>query len=102
MGEAIHIEKEVVGRRGRYVARVEGRDGEAELVFTVRGPGLISADHTEAPESLRGSGAALSLVEHMIADARATGFKIIPVCPYVLAQSRKHPEWSDLFTRPPS
>jgi len=25
------------------------------------------------------------------------GFKIIPICPYVLGQYRKHPEWSDVM-----
>jgi len=98
MNNAISIEKRVAGTSGRYVGRIDGVDGEAELIFTVRGPSLISADHTEAPASMRGTGAAMALVEHVIGDARASGFKIIPVCPYVLAQYRKHPEWSDVMT----
>ena len=101
MKDAVRIEKQESGRRGRYVGRIDGVDGEAQLVFTVRGPGLISADHTEAPESMRGTGAALALVEHMVADARAAGFKVVPVCPYVQAQYRKHPDWSDVMTRAP-
>ncbi len=102
MSNPIHIERDESGRRGRYAARVDGYEGEAELVFTRRGPSLISADHTGAPDSLRGTGAAMALVERMIADARAEGFKIIPICPYVLAQSRKHPEWSDVLAPAPS
>ena len=97
MATPIRIEKRVTGTNGRYVGRIDGVDGEAELLFTVRGPSLISADHTEAPASMRGTGAAMALVEHMIADARANGLKIVPVCPYVLAQYRKHPEWSDVM-----
>ena len=50
---------------------------------------------------MRGTGAAAALVEHMIADARASGFKIAPACPYVLAQSRKHPEWRDVVAGSP-
>ena len=98
MTSATRIEKRVAGTSGRYVARIDGVDGEAELIFTVRDSSLISADHTEAPASMRGTGAALALVEHMIGDARANRFKIIPICPYVLAQYRKHPEWSDVMT----
>jgi uncharacterized protein len=98
MTSATSIEKRIAGRSGRYIARIDGVDGEAELHFTVRGPTLISADHTEAPASMRGTGAAMALVEHMIGDARANGFKIIPICPYVLAQYKKHPEWSDVMT----
>lgn len=92
---------EIDARHGRYVARVAGREGEAEIRFTHRGPGVISADHTEAPESLRGTGAAAALVGHMIDDARKTGLRIRPDCPYVLKLYARHPEWQDVMTLPP-
>lgn len=97
----ITITKEDDGRHGRYVAKVAGIDDEAELTYTHRGPGLISADHTGAPESLKGTGAAAALVDHLIADARATPFRIIPLCPYVRARYEKHPEWRDVMTVAP-
>ena len=97
----VAIQKELNSTGGRYVARINGVAGEGQLVFTTRGPNLISADHTEAPETMRGTGAALALVEHLIADARANGFKIIPVCPYVKAQYKRHTEWSDVMTVSP-
>ena len=81
MTNAARIEKHAAGAHGRYVARVEGREGEAQLIFTRLGPDRIRADHTEAPESLRGTGVARALVEHMVADARASGFTIVAVCP---------------------
>lgn len=90
----ISIEREEISGKGRYVGRIA--EGEAEIVFTRLGPTLVSADHTEAPASMRGSGAALALVEYMIADARNSGFRVLPVCPYVQAQFRKHPEWADV------
>lgn len=89
------------GRKGRYIAAVEGREGEAYIAFTHREEGVISADHTIAPDSLKGTGAAFALVEYLVADARARRFKVIPICPYVRAQYRKHPEWADAFTVPP-
>lgn len=95
----ISIEREDGDGEGRYVARIAGRDGEAEITFTRKGPNLISADHTRAPESMRGTGAAAALVERLIADARREGFKIIPVCTYVQAQYRKHPEWADMIAQ---
>ncbi|WP_197042134.1 GNAT family N-acetyltransferase [Sandarakinorhabdus oryzae] len=97
----IIITKDDGPRHGRYVARVAGIDAEAELVFTHRGPGLISADHTEAPEAMHGTGAARALVDALIADARATPFHIIPLCPYVRAQYAKHPDWQDVMTVAP-
>jgi predicted GNAT family acetyltransferase len=67
---SISIRKEATPKGGRYVATVEGAEGEAELTFTDRGPMLMSADHTGAPDGMRGTGVAAALVEHMIADAQ--------------------------------
>lgn len=97
----ITIIKEDDGRGGRYVAKVGGIDAEGELTFTHRGAGLISADHTGVPDSLKGTGAAAALVDYLIADARKQGFKIIPYCPYVRARYAKHPEWRDVMTVAP-
>ncbi len=97
----ITITKEDDGRSGRYVARIAGIDGEGELTFTHRGNGLISADHTSAPESLKGTGAAAAMVDYLVADARDHGFRIIPLCSYVRAQYAKHPEWQDVMTVAP-
>jgi uncharacterized protein len=93
----VTIERQDAGGGGRYVGRIAGIEGEAEITFTRRGPKVINADHTGAPDSMRGTGAALALVAFMVADARRAGFKIIPVCPYVKAQYRKHPEWADVM-----
>ncbi|MBK4216929.1 N-acetyltransferase [Paracoccus caeni] len=101
MSEITVTKEDLDGRHGRYVARVEGIDAEAELVFTNRGPGKISADHTGAPDALRGTGAAAALVRALIDDARENSFVIIPLCPYVRAQYAKHPEWADVFTTKP-
>ena len=89
------ITKEQTGAKGRYVIR-HGRD-EAELSFTVISPSLVSADHTGVPDAFRGTGAGLALVARMVDDARAEGFKIVPLCPFVNAQKLKHPEWADAF-----
>jgi predicted GNAT family acetyltransferase len=101
MAEIELSKEDLGGRRRRYVARIGGIEGEAEIVFTKRGPDLISADHTGAPESMRGTGAAAALVSFMVEDARENKFRIVPVCPYVRAQYRKHPDWQDVMTLKP-
>ncbi|WP_207100475.1 GNAT family N-acetyltransferase [Paracoccus shandongensis] len=93
--------EETDARHGRYVARLAGVDAEAELTFTRRGDGRVSADHTGAPEALRGTGAAGALVKAMVADARKEGFRIVPLCSYVAAQLAKHPDWADVFAVAP-
>lgn len=90
------IVKELNGSKGRYVLRRNGE--EAEVTFSVTTPTLIIAHHTGVPDSFRGTGAGLALVEAMVADARASGFKIMPLCPFVNAQRKKHPEWADAFS----
>ena len=97
MPELTITKQETDARHGRYVARMAGIDAEAELTFTRRGPDRISADHTGAPAELRGTGAAGALVEAMVADARKSGFRIVPLCSYVAARYAKHPEWADVF-----
>ena len=91
------VTKEDDGRHGRYVARIDGIDAEGEITFTHRGPGVISADHTGVPDAMGGKGVAKALLDYLLEDARTSGFRIIPICPFVRAQYARHPEWSDLF-----
>jgi uncharacterized protein len=97
----IVITKEDGERKGRYVARIDGIDAEAEITFTHPKPGVLSANHTGVPDAMGGRGVAGALLNFMLDDARANGFKIIPICPYVRGQYAKHPEWADLFTTKP-
>ena len=89
------IRKEISGSKGRYVLLRDG--AEAELTISVSSPTLVIADHTGVPEALRGTGAGQALVAYLVEDARREGFKIVPLCPFVNAQRRKHPDWADVF-----
>ena len=100
MAEMTITREDTDARHGRYVARLAGIDAEAELTFTRRGDGRVSADHTGAPEALRGTGAAAALVEAMVADARKEGFRIVPLCSYV-AHHASNPDWADAFATAP-
>ena len=92
---APEIRKEIDGSKGRYVLVQDG--AEAELTFSVASPTLVIADHTGVPDSLRGTGVGIMLVEKLVEDARADGFKIVPLCPFVNRQRAKHPNWADAF-----
>jgi hypothetical protein len=73
-------------------------DEVAELTYSVTTPTLFIADHTDVPDSFRGTGAGVALVEALVNAARAEGFKVFPLCPFVNATRKKHPEWADVFT----
>lgn len=95
MTDQIRKEINAAGTAGRFVLSFS--EGDAEITFTLPEAGVLSANHTGVPDALGGRGLALQLVEALVADARAEGYKIIPRCPYVNAQRKRHPEWADLF-----
>lgn len=84
------------GSKGRYVARIAGKEDEAELTFSRASENLIIVDHTGVPDSLRGTGLGKALAERAVEDARAGGYKIMPLCPFFKAMAVRHPEWQDV------
>jgi predicted GNAT family acetyltransferase len=95
MAGQINIDKQETEKGGRYVAVVSGH--EAEMTFSRASPRLIIIDHTAVPDALRGQGVGQALALHAVEDARAGGWKIIPLCPFMRAQSLQHQEWADVI-----
>lgn len=60
-------------------------DGEPHRIFF----------HTVVKEAYGGQGLASKLVQAAVEDAIASGAKVVPVCPYVVAWAKKHPEFAD-------
>ncbi|HMQ28612.1 MAG TPA: FAD-dependent oxidoreductase, partial [Acidimicrobiales bacterium] len=73
-------------------------EGEAELTYSIASPTLIIADHTGVPDSLRGTGAGRALVERLVADARAEGFKV--VADALVTEAGVHPMLHRSFVAP--
>lgn len=88
------IKREDGPNGGRYTAIVAGE--EAEMTYSRAGKTRIIIDHTGVPDSMRGLGVGLRLVEAAVSDARAEGVKIIPLCPFAKATLAKHAEWQDV------
>ncbi len=80
--------------RGRYW--METKAGEAELVYCLSDNDKMIINSTFVPIDARGGGVARALVERAISDARASGRKVDPVCPYVDRVFSRHPEWREL------
>jgi predicted GNAT family acetyltransferase len=83
------------GGAGEYHAEVAGESAIGRLTWVDR-DGARVAEHTLVPAEIGGRGVAARLVEALVADARAEGFRIVPACSYVEAAFRRHPEWADL------
>jgi predicted GNAT family acetyltransferase len=92
------------GQGGKYVARVEGENASGFLEWEPR-DGLpenrVASDtrvatHTVVPDAIGGRGIAGLLVDRLVSDARAQGFKIVPQCSYVAKKFAENPDWADL------
>lgn len=98
-GDAFGIRFEQTSKGGRYFVPMPNGD-ESRLTFVAAGPGHIIADHTFVPVPYRGDGIAEALVERLIADARAQGWKITPICWFVADEIARHaPDWNDVLKR---
>jgi len=80
---------------GEYHAHVPGETAIGRLTWVRHGT-VRAAEHTLVPPEIGGRGVAARLVEALVADARAQGFTIDPVCSYIDAAFRRHPDWADL------
>ncbi|WP_208351135.1 GNAT family N-acetyltransferase [Pseudaestuariivita rosea] len=78
--------------KARYAAIIDGVEGEGELTLSKVSDALIIADHTGVPDSMRGMGVAGALAERLFADARASGQRIVPLCPFVRGYAQKRRE----------
>lgn len=79
---------------GRYDYPVAG--GVAIADYIRQGDTLLIT-HTEVPPALRGGGIGAKLVKALLDDVRAQGLKVVPLCSFVAAYIRRHPEMRDLL-----
>ncbi|MFM2300770.1 MAG: hypothetical protein RLZZ84_506 [Pseudomonadota bacterium] len=81
--------------KGEYRAHLAGTEQIGRLTWVQNGAVRI-ADHTLVPPEIGGRGVAARLVEALVADAQTQGFRIDPVCSYIAAAFKRHPEWASL------
>jgi uncharacterized protein len=78
----------------RFVAELGGALALAD--YQLQG-GVMHIIHTEVPPALQGLGIAAQVVAVALAHARAEGLRVRPVCSYVAAYMKRHPETQDLL-----
>lgn len=52
--------------------------------------------HTESPEELAGRGVGTALVEKTLSYLEENNYSLIPLCPFVFAYIKRHPEWKEI------
>lgn len=79
--------------RHRFETRVNGI--LAQVAYRRTG-NVITFTHTEVPESLSGHGIANKLAVHVLNYAREHALGVVPLCPFIAAYIKRHPEYQDL------
>ena len=71
---------------GDQIAMVKYILGSSEIIFT----------HTEVPEEFEGHGVASKIAKVAVEYAKAQGLRIRPLCPYISAYIKRHPEYQSI------
>lgn len=87
--EEVKLKLDENGRGHFYVLDGEEQIGEMEV--SISGNNL-TVYHTEVLPKGEGKGLAKKLLTTMVDHARKNALKVIPLCPYVNAQFKRHPE----------
>ncbi|MBN8995771.1 MAG: N-acetyltransferase [Rhizobiales bacterium] len=84
-------------RDNRNLHRFEMQvDGHVAYIRYRREPGTVTLIHTEVPAELGGRGIGKALVQGTLDLIRTAGEKVVPICPFVVAWMKRHPEYDDL------
>ena len=84
--------------KGAFVIEENG-ERLAEMELAVR-DGNLTVYHTEVADALKGQGIAAKLLSEMVGYARREHLKVIPLCPYVLAQFKRQPDqYQDIWNK---
>ncbi|MEX6687221.1 GNAT family N-acetyltransferase [Danxiaibacter flavus] len=85
-------------QHGAFTAN-EGDEQIGEMVVSIKNDEL-TVYHTEVAPKAEGKGVAKSLLDTMVKYARENALKVIPLCPYVHLQFRRHEsDYADLWKK---
>lgn len=77
--------------------RLQVEEAMAYIDFILNKHGTIFLTHTEVPKALEGKGIGKKIVEDALHYIEEAGWKLAPLCPFVAAYLKKHPEYSRIL-----
>ena len=78
------------GKKKRFELDVDNQIAFIEYIQTTKG--VVYLTHTEVPRSLEGKGVGSALVSKTIAYLISENLLLAPLCPFVAAYLKRHPE----------
>jgi uncharacterized protein len=74
-------------------------DGKLSIITYVQPDAhTLALVHTEVHPDLEGQGVGSRLVAQTLAHAEANGLKIVPLCPFIAAYVKRHPDWQPIVS----
>jgi predicted GNAT family acetyltransferase len=92
----MQIQRDEHGKKGAFYIEDDG-EWVAELTYFRSGQDVITVDHTEVDESLRGEGVGQQLVKAAVDFARENNLRIKPACPYFRGVVDTTPEFKEVL-----
>lgn len=83
---------------GEFVIQESG-NRVAEMGYTNAGDDKIIVDHTFVDTAFRGENIGRDLVKAGIEFAREKNIKIIPLCPFAMAEFERHSDYADVLAK---
>ena len=97
MTEDVRLELNSTGQGAFRITN--GNEQLGEMVIGMKGEDL-TVYHTEVSPKAEGRGLAKKLLAVMVNHARQNGLKVTPLCPFVHAQFKRHPdEYADVWKK---
>ena len=78
------------------VGRAVGERELPRVEYVVAPHDVVYLTHTWVPVELEGRGVAAALVGAVFGELERRGWRIVPVCPYIVAYLQRHSEWERL------
>lgn len=85
-------------KHGAFFA-MDGDEQLGEMVISIS-ENKLTVYHTEVADKAEGKGIARLMLNEMVEYARKNNLKVVPLCPYVHAQFKRHPdEYADVWLK---
>jgi len=68
------------------------------IEYEIKG-NVIALLHTEVAPALEGRGAGTAIVEKTLNYIESSGLQLLPLCPFVVAYIKRHPEWERIVVK---